>query len=237
LKNYKLLTIVTITYNNDSGLNNTYSSIKNLLEKGVKHIIINGGKSIEQSKFKFSLILNENDEGIYDALNKGVSKVNSKYFMLLHSGDIFVSDEIILLSIIKNLEENHLDLILNNQYIGFYKKFRKHRSDNWQPWMLNFGAQPAHLPTIYRTEFALNYEYKNNIEIVADFIYFENIFDSKPNWSSTSNFIVKMEPGGKTSSGLKSFFYVSNDFIKNKGLFTGIWLSIARLPFKIIQAI
>ena len=237
MKNLKLLTIVTITYNDEESLYKTYRSIKDLLKRGVKHIIINGGEDLKQSKFQGSVIYSEEDGGIYDALNKGISKVNSKYFMLLHSGDIFISSESILSMIINNLIKNNLDLILNNQYIGLYNNFRNHRSDNWKPWMLYFGAQPAHLPTVYKTKFAVNYKYETNIDIIADFILFENIFSSNPKWSSTSNFIVKMEAGGKTSSGIKSFFCVSNDFIKAKGIILGFWLSIARLPFKLIQAI
>lgn len=231
------LTIVTITYNDNDGLSRTYNSIKNLLKEGVQSIIINGGNNINSLDYKYSSILSDKDEGIYDALNKGISKVKSKYFMLLHSGDILLSDEAVISSLINKLEKNNLDLILSNQFIGLYNKFRKHRSDNWKPWMLKFGAQPAHLPTIYKTEFALKFEYDKNIEIIGDYIYFEKIFKTKPRWQSTSHFIVRMEAGGKTSSGIKSFFYVSSDFIKNKGLITGFWLSIARFPFKIIQAI
>ena len=102
--------------------------------------------------------------------------------------------------------------------------------------MLKFGAQPAHLPTIYNSKFAKKINYDSSINIIADFFYFGELFSLKPKWGFTNDYLVRMSGGGKTSSGLVSFFRVSNEFIKQKGLIKGLIISLFRVPFKILQS-
>ena len=229
--------IVTITYNDNEGLSNTIKSISNLIEKGTKHIIIDGARKLNKKDFHSNtLLISEKDQGIYDALNKGISYVKTKYFMLLHSGDCFISSSKSIYRILEKIEMDKYDFIISNQYIALYNKYRKHRSDNWSPWMLKFGAQPAHLPTIYNSKFAKKINYDSSINIIADFFYFGELFSLKPKWGFTNDYLVRMNGGGKTSSGLVSFFRVSNEFIKQKGLIKGLIISLFRVPFKILQS-
>ena len=81
------LTIVSITFNNP-GIHKTIESLKPLLDHGAHVLIQNGGNpiAIDAQNLK---IYNEEDSGIYDGLNKGIKKVDTAYFMLLHAGDIY----------------------------------------------------------------------------------------------------------------------------------------------------
>lgn len=96
-----LLSIVTIAYNNLTGLRTTIDSIdKYLLEYSklgyVEHIIIDGN-SIDGTKsflreFSFcrevrNKYVSEPDHGIYDAMNKGVGFSSGEFVVFLNSGD------------------------------------------------------------------------------------------------------------------------------------------------------
>lgn len=93
------LSIVTVTYNNESGLNKTLSSIL-LLKKFPSEVIIIDGKSSDNtfevvSRFKNYLnikYISQNDKGIYDAMNKGINLVNTEYMLFLNAGDIIEPD-------------------------------------------------------------------------------------------------------------------------------------------------
>lgn len=225
----KNLTIVTITYNNN-GLSKTLQSILPLINAGSTHIIQNGGKHIYNVPQHPNLhIYNEQDKGIYSALNLGIKKVTTSYFMLIHAGDEFIGKISELEQILTDLEQNQISISLNSQYIGN----RKHSSRFWRPWMLSFGVQPPHLPCVYATKYFQNKGYNEAIPIIADFDYFQSSCD----WSNFMNqhyLLIQMEAGGHTSGGINSFFSTSFEFIRTYK-FKGVFYSIARIPFKLIQ--
>ena len=91
----KFISVVTINFNNDKGLERTIDSVKKQINKSYfEYIIIDGNSndnSIDEINKNKSLIDNliiEKDEGIYDAMNKGISLAKSEYIIFLNSGGI-----------------------------------------------------------------------------------------------------------------------------------------------------
>jgi len=233
------LTIVTITFN-DKYINRTFKSYKEHIDNGVKLIIVNGGLALKKSvkgiiNNNNLTLIEEPDKGRYDGLNKGIERVKTKYFILVHAGDELLIKPSDLSFLLDKMDSEHLDLILGNQYIDFYNKIRKHTVTFWKPWMLGFGAQPPHMPIIYNTFFVkdLIYDYSSNI--IADHIYLTSLFNLKPKWIKSDKYHIKMLGGGVTSSGIKSFFIVSNEFRKEYGLLKATLMFFLRVPLKIIQ--
>ena len=121
------LSIITINYNNLEGLQRTVESVVNQTWQEFEYIIIDGGSTdgsveyIESQNEHFDYWVSEPDEGIYNAMNKGILKTTGEYLLFLNSGDCLFSDTV--------LEENHSfikekDLIyFNIQNIG--KHFSK----------------------------------------------------------------------------------------------------------------
>ena len=234
------LTIISITYNNSFELGETISSIKPLLQHGASSIIINGGSRVNISELKgFEkqiTLVEEKDEGRYDAINKGIKLVKTNYFMLIHSGDQFISSPKIIDEIINELNSTSSKLFLGNQFIDFQGFRRKHTVTFWYPFMINLGAQPPHLPIIYNSQFAKNQErYSLDYEIISDHLYLKHLFSKKPKYIKSNLYLISMNGGGATSSGIKSFFRVSEEFLSHYGIFKGLIISIARIPFKFFQ--
>ena len=97
----KKLSIITINYNNKSGLEQTIKSVVNQnAEKHTEHIIIDGGSNdgsldvIDENKEHFSYWCSEKDNGIYHAMNKGIAHATGEYLLFLNSGD-FLEPEVI----------------------------------------------------------------------------------------------------------------------------------------------
>ena len=91
-----ILSIITINYNNSEGLKKTLESIKRINFE-YELIIVDGksiddsikiAKSFENTTSKFKLIT-EKDNGIYDAMNKGVKSANGDWVIFMNSGDCF----------------------------------------------------------------------------------------------------------------------------------------------------
>lgn len=231
------LSIVTITYNNPEDFLNTYNSLTSFRNEGGQHIIVNGGTTIKHLISNDCVLLEEPDKGIYDALNKGIKLVKTPYFMLIHSGDLFEATLLVLKEQITTMNENQIDILLNDCTIEFRTGKRHMSSRNWKPWMFKLGAQPPHPPTIYKSAFVENFKYDTNHPVIADFDYLERIFKHKPIYDKGKHTLVFMSAGGKTSSGLSSFFTVNREFRRLKGIIVGSCFAFTRPLVKIMQMI
>lgn len=105
--NSPFLSIITINYNNAEGLRKTLESVKNQTSKDYEHIIIDGGsndKSLDvikdfladkQYAENVAHWCSEKDNGIYDAMNKGIAYANGKYCLFLNSGDYLADNDVV----------------------------------------------------------------------------------------------------------------------------------------------
>ncbi|MGZ4044548.1 MAG: glycosyltransferase family 2 protein [Bacteroidia bacterium] len=87
------LSIITINYNNLEGLKKTMESVINQTSMAFEYIVIDGGSTdgsreiIESNTSKIAYWISEKDNGIYDAMNKGIRKAAGEYLLFLNSGD------------------------------------------------------------------------------------------------------------------------------------------------------
>lgn len=103
------LSIITINFNNAEGLRKTLASVAAQTYHYIEHIIIDGGStdgSVEVIKEYVRNVERMNDErmnvvwssepdnGIYNAMNKGIKKATGDYIQILNSGDILASDDV-----------------------------------------------------------------------------------------------------------------------------------------------
>ncbi len=95
------VSIITINYNNASGLAATIQSVQEQDYKEVEYIIIDGGStddSVQQVKnlaVPPAYFVSEKDKGIYHAMNKGIAKANGEYLLFLNSGDRLINQYIL----------------------------------------------------------------------------------------------------------------------------------------------
>jgi glycosyltransferase len=94
------ISIITVTLNNKAGLLRAIESVRSQTYKNVEHIIVDGGSTDgtaevinnEELTINNLKFLSEKDNGIYDAINKGINLATGDVIGLLHSDD-FYADE------------------------------------------------------------------------------------------------------------------------------------------------
>ena len=117
------LSIITINYNNDQGLKRTLSSVLHQTYTDFEHVIVDGAStdnSVEIIKqyekqalakgIKVTWI-SEIDEGIYNAMNKGIRISSGEYIEILNSGDCLASNSVVN-DMLTALEQNSYPEIL-----------------------------------------------------------------------------------------------------------------------------
>lgn len=106
------ISVVTINYNNKIGLQKTINSVLSQTSKGSEFIIIDGGSNdggetiIEEYKHQLAYYVSEPDNGVYNAMNKGIRAAQGDFVLFLNSGDLFY-DNFVLERIEKHLDNTH----------------------------------------------------------------------------------------------------------------------------------
>lgn len=99
LINAPKLSIVTIVLNDLEGLKRTIQSVNSLNFTDYEYIVIDGGSDNESIEFIknepiISKWVSEKDNGIYDAMNKGIRMSSGNYIHLLNAGDAYYSSDV-----------------------------------------------------------------------------------------------------------------------------------------------
>jgi glycosyltransferase involved in cell wall biosynthesis len=89
------LSVITIVYNNVKDIERTILSVLEQTYPGIEYIVIDGLSNdgtldvITKYKDRIAKFISEKDEGIYDAMNKGLALATGDYLIFMNSGDEF----------------------------------------------------------------------------------------------------------------------------------------------------
>ncbi len=176
------ISIITINFNNLNGLKRTVESVINQTYKNIEYIIIDGGSTdgsaeyIEQMQQHFAYWVSEPDNGIYNAMNKGIEKATGEYCHFLNSGDYYYSPDTLNKTV---LTFDSYDIIYGaavcaNESGIHYPPFNISLIDLYRQNIINHQA--AFILTELLKETPYNEEYK----IASDWeFFFQRMLDNK----------------------------------------------------------
>lgn len=111
------VSVITVCYNADEFIENAINSILKQTYKNLEYIIIDGASTdntisvINKYKSKIAFFLSEPDNGIYEAMNKGIKAATGDILYFLNSDDLLY-DEYVIENVVKIFEKNKdLELI------------------------------------------------------------------------------------------------------------------------------
>jgi len=93
------LSVVTIVYNNARDIERTIQSVINQTYTNIEYVVVDGLSNdgtllvIDKYKGQITKFISEKDEGIYDAMNKGLALATGDYVIFMNSGDEFYDNE------------------------------------------------------------------------------------------------------------------------------------------------
>jgi glycosyltransferase len=169
------LSIITINFNNNEGLKQTMASVLPQLNDKVEYLVIDGGSSdgsaetIKSKASQLTYYCSEKDNGIYNAMNKGVANAKGEYLLFLNSGDILFSPTIIaqVLPLLDGTDIVYGDIIFHNSQRDVLVKYPDVLyADN-----LLKGSLP-HPGSFIRRELLEKTPYNESLRICADWEFF-----------------------------------------------------------------
>jgi glycosyltransferase involved in cell wall biosynthesis len=178
------LSVITINYNNGSGLEKTIKSVISQTYPDFEFIIIDGGStddSVEIIKSYFDKItcwVSEKDTGIYNAQNKGIDLAKGEYCLFLNSGDSLVDRNVLETTF---SVQNNSDIIYGDMQTVDKNQRIEHLK---MPQMI--GSKQLYADTLWhpvsfikRELFSKYGKYDEQYKIVADYEFFVRVILNK----------------------------------------------------------
>jgi len=252
------ISIITATYNSIKCISSALDSIKQQSYSNLELILIDGGSTdgtvnwLKQCKMASQLV-SEPDQGIYDALNKGIKLATGDVIGFLHSDDLFASSRTIenianAFSTMPSLGAGlaggavvYGDLVFIDPF-DTDKIIRYWKSQTFQPELLRRGWMPPH-PTVFmdRQAYANHGLFNTNFKCSADYDYMLRVFrDPTVTVVYLPEVITKMRMGGMSTGGLKSRLNKKKEdylVLKNNQMPFPLWILLAKNVSKIPQLV
>ena len=123
-----MISLITVTLNSVSTIEDTINSIRCQNFKDFEWIVIDGGSTdgtleLISAHNLHTILVSQSDNGIYDAINKGISLASGDVIGILHGDDTFINQNVLKLINETFLENPDFDGIYGDLiYINRYKR-------------------------------------------------------------------------------------------------------------------
>jgi len=191
---------------------------------------------------KITKFVSEKDNGLYDAMNKGIALATGEVVGILNSDDFYI-DEFVIEKVAKVFEEKEVDSVFADLvYVksnDLEKTVRYYDSSKFHPSKFPYGWMPAHPTFFVKREVYEKYGiFKTDYKIASDYeILVRFLKKYELSYFYLNEVIIKMRMGGISTSGLKSNYILNKEIIracKENGIDTN-WIKVlSKYPSKIL---
>lgn len=170
--------IVTVCYNAKAVIEKTILSVINQTYTNFEYIIVDGGSSdgtlgvINKYKNNISVLISEPDNGVYDAMNKGIMRANGQWINFMNAGDTFASSQVLFeLSKIDKDLLNDYDVIFGDCIvcISLGEKYSPVTKPFWKDNSIIPNKGFSHQSVFVKTDIAKSMPFNIKYKICADF--------------------------------------------------------------------
>lgn len=204
-----VVSIITVVYNSEQFIEETIRSVINQSYPNVEYLIIDGGstdgtpKIINEYAKYIDYFVSELDNGLYDAMNKGIKHAKGNYLWFINSGDLAYNETV--LSDIFSKKEAFAEIYYGETEIidtnGEPLGMRRHKAPRKLTWKtFRLGMKVSHQSIIVKKEIAglYNLEYK----LSADFDWVIKALKKAKSVENTELILSKFMDGGMTKKNM-----------------------------------
>jgi len=247
--NCPLVTVITVCFNSEESIKDTLQSIALQTYKNVEHLVVDGASTDRTLEIVRAWeghpvrLVSEPDEGIYDAMNKGLALASGEVVGFLNSDD-FYADSLVLEKISKvfqdeSVQASYADLVYvspdNGRVVRYWKSKSFVSGDFSRGWC------PAH-PTFYVRKsvierlglFDQSYKLAADVEFMMRYLERGQI-----RAAYIPHVLVRMRVGGVTNKNWKNIVRQNKEIFtalrKNGIPFSEIWFAANKVLSRLWQ--
>lgn len=243
---------MTVTFNSDRTLCDTIQSVLSQYFTNIEYIIVDGlsqDNTIEiikkyeplfQGRLKW---ISEKDNGLYDAMNKGIHMATGDIVGIINSDDFYHRNDV-MTKVVEAFDNTDTQVVYGDvRFVNpknLDKTVRYYSSKNFAPHLFRYGFMPAH-PTFftYRKYFEEFGYYKTDYKIAADYellIRFLYVHQLKSKYLPFD--FMKMRTGGASTASVKSNILLNKEIVRacrENGIRTCLPLLCLKYAVKIFE--
>jgi glycosyltransferase involved in cell wall biosynthesis len=219
------VSIITVVLNNKSYIEDCIQSVITQKYQNCEYIIIDGASTdgtvdiIRKYDRYISTWISEPDQGMYDAMNKGI-KLSSGDVVGMLNADDWYTDNNVISTVAEEFRTKNVDSIFAD--LVFVKRETPQQitrycdSSLFSTKRFAYGWMPAHPTFFVKRIFYEKYGlFKTDYEIAADFeLLVRMLGNHKISYSYMPDIIVKMRMGGLSTKSLKSNWILNKEIIR-----------------------
>lgn len=234
--NAPILSIVTVTADDSAGLRRTLLSLAKVIGNAdVEVIVIDGSRTAAEASLNTMYVgksrdgvlhVQEADDGVYDAMNRGLGRTRGRWVWFLNGGDEAVQPAQLLLEL-RTPEIEGCDLIYYDYRLaaqGVMKHRRAHA-----PWWIWHGLPTSHQAILYRRAILSGHRYDVSFKVAADYALTAALVNSGAVVRANRREVATFYVGGMSSQSYRRLRYDA-DRVQREILAIprpAIWLSTA----------
>ena len=244
------ISVITVTYNSAATLADTLKSVASQDYADVEHILVDGASTdgtLDIIKGFPHVVhwISEKDNGLYDAINKGIRMASGDVIGILNSDDFF-PDSGVLSDISKAFVDSITDAVFGD--IAFVrpdnlqKIIRLYSSGNFRTKKFAYGYMPAHPSFYVKKSCYLSYGlYKLDYKIAADYeLLMRFLYTKKIRFTYIKRIMVYMRTGGVSNQSFMSRYTLNKEIIKacrENGVNTNMGILSLKYFYKVFEYI
>lgn len=206
------VSIVTIAFNSADTIGATLQSVADQDYPHIEHIIIDGLSKDETvaiaKRFPHvTRIISEKDNGLYDAMNKGIRHCTGDIIGIINSDDFFNSNtvvsEVVAMMESEKTDTLYADLVYVHR-VNTNKVLRSWHTGKFKPFKFLFGWMPPHPTFFVRRHIYEKYgSFKTQLNFSADYeLMLRLLYKYRITVSYLPKIIVRMRIGGVSNASL-----------------------------------
>jgi len=199
------ISLITVAFNAQNTIDRCINSVLRQKFNNIQYIVIDGNSTdntisiINQFRDKIDCYISEQDNGVYDAMNKGIAMATGDIIGTLNADDYFTDDDVLQDVANAFVKQNTNILYGDLDYVDLNGRIvRKWRSGKYRSGKFNWGWMPPH-PTFYCRKklfeelgsYSLDYGSAADYELMLRFIH-----SNKTHVFYLPKVMVKMVIGG-----------------------------------------
>lgn len=207
------VSIITVVFNSKDTIEHTIESVLSQNYKNIEYIIIDGGSTdgtvdiIKKYEDRLAYWVSEPDDGLYDAMNKGIKAATGDVVGILNSDDMYADSSVIeeTVNVIskEKVDTCYGDLVYVDKN-NTQKVRRQWKSGNFLRDRFKRGWMPPHPTFFVKREIYQKYGlFNTNFPIAADYeLMLRFLYKLGCSTAYIPKVLVKMRTGGNSSPSL-----------------------------------
>jgi glycosyltransferase involved in cell wall biosynthesis len=212
IKNPKI-SIITVSYNSQSTIKHTIDSVSSQTYKNKEYILIDGASQdwtldiLDFKKDEIDNFVSEKDDGIYDAMNKGIKAATGDIIGILNSDDFYYNQDV-LSKVAKVFEETNCDCLYGDLIFvnkgDISKVARYWKSGKFEKNIMKKGWMLPHPTFFVKKKIYQKYGlYNTSLKRAADYeMILRLLHKEKINIEYIPEILIKMRVGGESNASI-----------------------------------